>query len=63
MAYDRWTKRMDDAVASTWLRGLRSQGRERPASSSSSSAQRLLQGAPRGKSSLRSLDRPIAAER
>jgi len=27
MSYERWTKRMDDAVESTWLRSLRSQGR------------------------------------
>ena len=25
MSYERWTKRMDDAVESSWLRGLRSQ--------------------------------------
>ena len=25
MSYERWAKRMDDAVESTWLRGLRSQ--------------------------------------
>jgi hypothetical protein len=24
MSYERWTKRMDDAVESTWLRSLRS---------------------------------------
>lgn len=28
MSYERWAKRMDDAVESAWLRGLRSQGRE-----------------------------------
>ncbi|HEX2085791.1 MAG TPA: hypothetical protein VHF89_08920 [Solirubrobacteraceae bacterium] len=27
MSYERWAKRMDDAVESSWLRGLRSQGR------------------------------------
>ena len=27
MAYERWAKRMDDAVLSSWLRGLRSQDR------------------------------------
>ena len=27
MSYERWAKRMDDAVESAWLRGLRSQGR------------------------------------
>ena len=60
MAYERWTKRMDDAVASTWLRGLRSTGRVQPVSS----AQRLLKGAPRAKTSLRNLDHPVAtAER
>ena len=26
MSYERWAKRMDDAVESTWLRSLRSQG-------------------------------------
>ena len=57
MAYERLAKRMDDAVASTWLRGLRSQGSERP-------VQRLLKSTPRAKTSLRNLDRPVAtAER
>ena len=28
MSYERWAKRMDDAVESTWLRSLRSQGDE-----------------------------------
>ena len=28
MSYERWAKRMDDAVESAWLRGLRSQGRQ-----------------------------------
>ena len=28
MSYERWAKRMDDAVESTWLRSLRSQGGE-----------------------------------
>ena len=57
MAYERWAKRMDDAVASTWLRGLRSQGTERL-------AQRRLKATPRAKTSLRNLDRPVAtAER
>jgi hypothetical protein len=28
MSYERWAKRMDDAVESTWLRSLRSQDRD-----------------------------------
>jgi hypothetical protein len=28
MSYERWAKRMDDAVESSWLRGLRSQAGE-----------------------------------
>lgn len=28
MSYERWAKRMDDAVETTWLRSLRSQGRD-----------------------------------
>ena len=28
MSYERWAKRMDDAVESSWLRSLRSQGDE-----------------------------------
>lgn len=28
MSYERWAKRMDDAVESTWLRSLRSQDQE-----------------------------------
>jgi hypothetical protein len=28
MSYERWAKRMDDAVESTWLRSLRSQDGE-----------------------------------
>ena len=31
MSYERVAKRMDVAVESSWLRSLRSQGRERPA--------------------------------
>ncbi len=27
MSYERWAKRMDDAVESSWLRSLRSQAR------------------------------------
>jgi hypothetical protein len=27
MSYERWTKRMDDAVETAWLRGLRSQAK------------------------------------
>ena len=57
MAYERWARRMDDAVASTWLRGLRSQGPVHPVSS----AQRLLKNAPRANSSLRKLDHSVAA--
>ncbi|HEX8085179.1 MAG TPA: hypothetical protein VF529_12885 [Solirubrobacteraceae bacterium] len=57
MAYERWSKRMDDAVASTWLRGLRSQSRPQPISS----AQRLLKNAPRAHTSLGNLDRQVAA--
>ena len=29
MSYERWAKRMDDAVESTWLRSLRSAGEPR----------------------------------
>jgi hypothetical protein len=46
MAYERW-KRMDDAVASTWLRGLRSQGRRRLTEKS------------RATTSLAKLERPV----
>ena len=28
MSYERWAKRMDDAVESTWLRSLRTQAGE-----------------------------------
>lgn len=28
MSYERWARRMDDAVESAWLRSLRSAGRE-----------------------------------
>ncbi|HEV3002575.1 MAG TPA: hypothetical protein VGW75_17690 [Solirubrobacteraceae bacterium] len=57
MAHERWVKRMDDAVESSWLRGLRSQGR--PASGSA--AARLLPKAPRAKKPLRELDRTAVA--
>lgn len=57
MAYERWAKRMDDAVASAWLRGLRSPGSEK-------AAQPRVKATPRAKTSLRTLDRPVAtAER
>ena len=56
----RWTKRMDEAVASSWLRGLRSHGKVQR----TSSAQRLLAGTPRPGAPLRNLDGPVAtAER
>lgn len=57
MAYERWAKRMDDAVESSWLRGLRSQA----SAQQSSAAQRFLGSAPRGKKSLGKLDRTVAA--
>jgi hypothetical protein len=59
MAYERWAKRMDDAVLSSWLRGLRSEGRAQPVAT----AQRLLKSAPRGGKQLGSLDRTVGAER
>jgi hypothetical protein len=60
MAYERWAKRMDDAVLSSWLRGLRSEGRAQPGST----AQRLLKPAQRANTSLGKLDRTVAtAER
>jgi hypothetical protein len=56
MSYERWAKRMDDAVASTWLRGLRSQDRLPPA--------RRLTDKARATKPLGKLERPIAtAER
>ncbi len=57
MAHDRWAKRMDAAVESTWLRGLRSQGR----SEQVSGTQRLLAKAPRKGQPLGKLDRTIVA--
>ena len=57
MAHERWAKRMDDAVASAWLRGLRSQGRPEKGTG----AQRLLAKAPRKTQSLGNLDRTIVA--
>lgn len=61
MAHERWAKRMDDAVESAWLRGLRSQGR----AARGAAAARLLPKAPRPQTSLRELDRtaPAGAER
>ncbi len=57
MAHERWAKRMDDAVESTWLRGLRSQGRPETGSASP----RFLANSPRGKQTLGKLDRTAVA--
>ena len=56
MAHERW-KRTDEAVANSWLRGLRSSG----GGQAVSSAQRMLKSGPRAKAPLRSLDRSVAA--
>ena len=56
MSYERWAKRMDDAVESSWLRGLRSQD-PRPAP-----RHRFVPNPPGAKKPVRSLrDRTIAA--
>lgn len=61
MAHQRWVKRMDDAVASSWLRGLRSAGRD---DQRGSATQRLMGTSPRATGSLGRLDRtPVNAER
>ncbi|HEX8119700.1 MAG TPA: hypothetical protein VF549_00410 [Solirubrobacteraceae bacterium] len=57
MKYERSTKRMDDAVESSWLRGLRSQARAMQGSSS----RNLLGSTPRAKAPAGKLDRSIAA--
>ncbi len=57
MAYERLVKRMDDAVESSWLRGLRSQSRPTQVSA----AQRFIAAPPRRKPSLGKLDRTVAA--
>ena len=54
MAHERWAKRMDAAVESTWLRGLRSQGHPEKGCAT----QRF---APRAKQTLGKLDRTIVA--
>ena len=59
MAYERALTRMDQAVASSWLRGLRSQRKER----SLAAQQRRLETASRP-AQLAKLERPVAtAER
>lgn len=61
MAHERWVKRMDDAVASSWLRGLRSAARD---DQRTSAKQRLMDAAPRATASLGRFDRtPVNAER
>ena len=57
MAHERWAKRMDDAVQTAWLRGLRSTAR----SEKGTTAQSLLAKAPRAKQSLANLDRTVSA--
>ncbi len=56
MAHERWAKRMDDAVQTAWLRGLRSQGRPEKGTG----AQRLRDKA-RATPPLGKLDRPAVA--
>ncbi|MDQ3741620.1 MAG: hypothetical protein M3389_11835 [Actinomycetota bacterium] len=59
MAHERWVKRMDDAVASSWLRGLRTDGR---AQTGRGTAKKLRAGAQRAANApLGSLDRTVAA--
>jgi hypothetical protein len=55
MTYERWAKRMDDAVESSWLRGLRSQARAQP------TGRHRFVATPRPKTPLGKLDRSIAA--
>ena len=55
MAYERALTRMDQAVASSWLRGLRSQRTDRPVTS----APRHVKTASR-RAQLGQLDRPVA---
>ena len=57
MAHERWTKRMYDAVESSWLRGLRAQSRAQRGSA----AQRILGTAAPRPGSPGKLDRTVAA--
>ncbi len=57
MAHERWVKRMDDAVASSWLRGLRTAGR----AEQDGKSPRLLSNTPRAKAPLSKLDRSLTA--
>jgi hypothetical protein len=57
MAHERWAKRMDDAVQTAWLRGLRSQG----SPERGTGTQRLLGKAPRATQQLGKLDRTAVA--
>jgi hypothetical protein len=57
MAHERWAKRMDDAVQTAWLRGLRSTAR----TEKGATTQSLLAKAPRAKQSLATLDRTVPA--
>ncbi len=56
MAHERWARRMDDAVQSAWLRGLRSQG---PAKGTGTP--RFMGKTPRAKQQLGKLDRTVVA--
>ena len=56
MAHERWAKRMDDAVQSAWLRGLRSTSSEK-----SVGTQGFRAKTPRTKQSLATLDRTVPA--
>ena len=48
MSYERWAKRMDDAVESSWLRGLRSSER----APRSAPRHRFVPNPPAGKKSM-----------
>lgn len=58
MAHERWARRMDDAVQTAWLRGLRSQRAE---TGTGTGTQRFLAKAPRATQQLSKLDRTAVA--